>query len=131
MSNIDNQKIKKVIEDIIFVPTQLRRKKQTKETKERNEFVSIIRALEQNNIKSNILNSIGIDISGYDDPLYEIIDKLLIMKYGQESYNLISFYIYDRLNPDGSLNSLVDANNNETLLKTPEDLWDAICEITK
>ena len=42
---------------------------------------------------------------------------------GKELCELVFFYIYNRINPDGSINGLVDDSGNEIILETPTDLW--------
>jgi hypothetical protein len=45
------------------------------------------------------------------------------MHFGKEASELIFFYLYDRLNPDGSINMLTDPNGNDVVLQNPDDLW--------
>jgi hypothetical protein len=122
----DPLEIKKVIEDLILVPTVLRRKKQTKVVKDKQIFISMVRALEKANARNYVMESVGMDLSQYDNLFYDVIDELLILHYGEDAYKLISFYVYDRINPDGSINILNDDLGNELVLKTPEQLWDII-----
>ena len=39
---------------------------------------------------------------------------------------MIEFYLYERINPDGTRNNLYDENKNLVPLETPGDLWDLI-----
>ena len=45
------------------------------------------------------------------------------MHFGKEASELIFFYLYDRLNPDGSINVLVDPTGKEVILQNPDELW--------
>ena len=53
------------------------------------------------------------------------------MHFGKEAAELVFFYLYDRLNPDGSINVLLDPNGTEIVLQTPEDLWLLIQHVTE
>lgn len=44
----------------------------------------------------------------------------------KEAAELIFFYIYERLNPDGSINELRDQNDVPVILNNPTELWDLV-----
>ena len=48
------------------------------------------------------------------------------MQFGKEVAELIFFYLYERENPDGTINELIDDSNNIVPLHTPSDLWHLI-----
>lgn len=68
----------------------------------------------------------GIDIVKFEDPYFQIIDSLIYLNFGKEKGDLIMFYIYDRKNPDGTVNELVDKKGNAVILNTVEDLWELV-----
>ena len=45
------------------------------------------------------------------------------MQFGKEASEVIFFYVYERINPDGTINELADQDNNVVALNTPTDLW--------
>jgi hypothetical protein len=55
-----------------------------------------------------------------------LIEKLLNIHFGDEANEIIFYYIYDRINPDGSVNELRDEKDNVVLLTSPSDLWDVV-----
>lgn len=71
----------------------------------------------------------GISTADYDDPYFQIIDSLIYLHFGKDAGELIMFYIYDRFNPDGTVNSLVDKDNNVVPLEDVEDLWELVKNI--
>jgi hypothetical protein len=71
----------------------------------------------------------GIDMMKYDDPYFQIIDSLIYLHFGKDAGELIIFYIYDRFNPDGTINSLVDNDDNPIILENVEDLWELVKNI--
>jgi hypothetical protein len=48
------------------------------------------------------------------------------MNFGKEAAELIFFYVYERLNPDGSINELRDQNDVPVILNNPTELWDLV-----
>lgn len=119
--------IKSSIEDILGAGASLRRKKKSEDDIQREKFEKIIRTLEEIEVRGVILGSdLQLDFRSYDDKFYSIIDTLLELHFGKEGYELISFYLYERINPDGSINELMDENSNIVPLNTPSDLWELL-----
>jgi hypothetical protein len=48
------------------------------------------------------------------------------MNFGKEAAELIFFYVYERLNPDGSINELRDQNDVPVILNNPTELWELV-----
>lgn len=120
--NIDNTK--KSIDLILGSDTTLTRRKKTQADATRELFNKIIINLEQANTRSFLLSGdFHLDLSKYDDVFYDAIDNLIILHFGKEAAELIFFYIYDRIDPEGNLQALVDNNGSEILLQNPDDLW--------
>jgi hypothetical protein len=90
-------------------------------------FEKIIIALERANIRTALAGTeFKIDLSKYDETFYEVIDNLMLMHFGKQAAEVIFFYVYERINPDGSINELRDVNDNPIVLNNPSDLWDLI-----
>lgn len=120
--NIDDAK--KSIDLILGSDTTLTRRKKTQQDVTRELFNKIIISLEQANTRSFLLSSdFNLDLTKYDDVFYEAIDNLIILYFGKEASELIFFYLYDRIDPEGNIQALVDPHGNEILLQNPDDLW--------
>lgn len=116
--------IKKSVDEIIGNDTVLKEKRKSKDDIQREKFEKIILTLETLNVRANILgNDLKIDFSQYDKLFYTAIDGLLEIMYGKEAGELIYFYLYERMNPDGSINQLEDEKGNLVTLMSPADLW--------
>jgi hypothetical protein len=109
--------IKQSVEDIIGANTFLRRKKKTEDDNQRERFEKIIRTLEEIEVRGVIMgNDLKIDFTTYDEKFYDVIDTLILMQFGKEASEIIFFYLYERVNPDGTTNQLVDTNDNYLVL---------------
>jgi hypothetical protein len=53
----------------------------------------------------------------------------MLLWLGKEACELVFFYLYDRLNPDGSINELLDEEGNTVLLTSPTELWFLIKQV--
>jgi hypothetical protein len=119
--------IKKSIDEIIGVDTFLKRKKKTEDNQHKERFVKIIQTLEEIEVRGMILDTdLQLDFTSYDDKFYSVIDNLFFLHFGKEACELIFFYIYERLNPDGTANPVEDVEGNAIPLNSPEDLWELV-----
>ena len=119
--------IKKSIDEIIGVDTFLKRKKKTEDDQHRERFIKIIQTLEEIEVRGMILgNDLTLDFSSYDEKFYFVIDALFSIAFSKEACELIFFYIYERLNPDGTANEVEDLEGNAIPLSSPEDLWELV-----
>jgi len=124
MSEEHTQGIKQSIEDIIGTDTTLRRKRKTEEDLNRESFEKIMLLMDEIQVRSALLHSeLGLDYSNYDEKFYEIIDRMFTLNFGKEAAEIIFFYVYERINPDGTTNELLDQNNEIIPINNPSDLW--------
>lgn len=125
--SLEYENIRSAVDALLQVNSTLKRKKKTAAIQQKEVFTSIINALEQSQVRSSLMfTELKVDLSSYDEMYLQIIDSLLLLSFGKAGYELISFYLYDRTNPDGSLNSLVDETGNDVPLETVNDLWELI-----
>lgn len=68
----------------------------------------------------------GLDLTKYDEPFFQIIDSLIYLHFGKDAGELIMFYIYERTNPDNTINPLYDSDNNIIPLENVQDLWELV-----
>jgi hypothetical protein len=124
MSEEHTQGIKQSIEDIIGTDTTLRRKRKTEEDLNRESFEKIMLTMDEIQVRSALLHSeLGLDYSNYDEKFYEIIDRMFTLSFGREAAEIIFFYVYERINPDGTINNLLDQNNEIIPINSLSDLW--------
>jgi hypothetical protein len=121
------QGVKQTLETMIGTDLSLKRKKKSEHDVNRDMFEKIVIALEKANVRTAIVGSeFDLDLSKYDESFYEVIDNLIMMQFGKQAAEVIFFYVYERMNPDGSINELRDVNDNPIVLNNPTDLWELI-----
>jgi hypothetical protein len=93
------------INEILDVKSQIRRKKKTQSDKKRELFISIINSIEGLINRQNLMFAdLQVDFTKYDDAFLDTIDALIVLHFGKEGAELIVYYLWDRLAPDGSIN---------------------------
>lgn len=114
------------VDSILNASSAIKRKKRTEAEKKMEMFRQIINTLEEIQARSFIASyELNLDMNNYDEKFLEVIDALLYMNYGKDCYELISFYLFERINPeDGSVNPvMIEESNEEVYLNDPYDLY--------
>jgi hypothetical protein len=121
------EKLQEQINLIIGTKSTLKRRKKTDEDTQRDLFINTIPLLEHvANRGTMMFEDYGMDLSSYDEPYFKIIDSLLYLHFGKEAGDIIMFYVYERINPDGTINYLTDSSGNVVPLEKIEDLWELV-----
>lgn len=124
MKDDDYNIVKHAIDELLRVNTSFKRKKKNTLEKKKELFFTIINGIQALDARSSLANAdLRIDMSTYDEAFFQVIDSLILFHFGKDNYELIMFYLYERINPDGSINILVDDNGDEVALETLDDLW--------
>lgn len=127
---MDFRNIQVGVESMLNTKTTIRRRKRTASDKNKELFVALINSLEEIRVRQALTYAeLGLDFSTYDEKFFTSIDILLHMKFGPKCADIISFYLYDRLNNDGTVNPLIVNGKHEIVMSNPYDLWKFLIQI--
>ena len=131
MSNDPLSSLKQSLDQLLQADTSIKRKNKKSYDQKRDLFINIINQFEAAITKSYLLEKDHkIDMSKYEENFYQIIDSLILLSFGKDIYKLLSFYFYERFNPDGSENGLIiEETDEEIFVKDATELWDLIIRI--
>ena len=119
--------IQLAVDSLLGTTTTVRRKKRTISDRKKEMFVSIITLMEETIVRSNLAyQELQIDLFKYEDKYIQIIDMLMFMNFGEDAIDVVSFYLYDRMNDDGTINPMYNPAGQEIILETPYQLWDLV-----
>jgi hypothetical protein len=112
----------------------LKKHKINKQNKKKQLFISILNEYDLALKKSlNLSDQFKIDLYEYEENYFNVIDKLMMLMWGEAVYDLISYYLYDRVSLDGTPSPLYetqsDGSEMEIIFKTPEDLYNYLVKI--
>jgi hypothetical protein len=123
----DYKEIQAAVESILNVKTHVKRKKRNQTEKRMELFVNVISRLEEIIVRSQIMSvDMQLDFFEYDEKFMQVIDALFYINFGQSGSDLISYYLYERINEDGSINPIIDKNGTEVYIETPYQLWNVL-----
>lgn len=122
--------IQSAINSILSVKSLIRKKKKKQADKKKELFVAIINSIEQIILRQNLMyTDLQLDFTSYDESFLDTIDALIILHFGKEGAEVISWYLWERLNPDGTANYLMDEVNNEIHVNTVQELWELLLRL--
>ena len=112
----------------------LKFKKRTKKVKiisEREVFIQTLEILEACWNKSmKAYDLFKINLLEYEEDYYQIIENLILVKYGNFKTELIMWYIFNRIDIDGNINPLLfQDEEEEIILSNPTELWEFLIKI--
>jgi hypothetical protein len=126
----DFKQIQLGVDSILGTKTLIRRKKKSNSDKKRELFFNLINNVDELTVRQNILYAdLNLDFANYDEKFFTVIDALLYMHFGKQCMEVISFYLYERMNSDGTLNAIMTDDDKEIFLNSPYDLWNLLCQI--
>ena len=130
MSKNSYDDIKKAVDTLLKINSIVKRKKKAHIDKQKDLFIGIIIALQAVQTRTILTQTeLKLDFSTYDEMFLQIIDSLILLHFGKEGYELISFYLYEKFNPDGTVNDLFDDNDELIPSDTPDDIWNLLMKL--
>ena len=122
--------IKKAVDQLLKINSTVKRKKKAYIDKQKDLFISIITALHAVQTRTALSQAeLKLDFSSYDEMFLQIIDSLILLHFGKEGYELISWYLYEKTNPDGTVNELQDDDESIVPSDTAEDIWNILVKL--
>lgn len=118
--------LKNAVDQLLNANSLIRKKRRSEADKKMELFRQIINSIEEVNNRSFLVNyESGMDMSKYDEKFLEIIDALMYISYGKVCYDLISFYLFERVNQDdGSINPvIIEETGQHVILNNPYELY--------
>jgi len=123
--------LKQSLDQLLQADTSIKRKNKKEFDQKKDLFISLVNQLEYCVHKSYLMEKdFDIDLSKYEENFYQVIDSLILISFGKQVYELLSFYLYERWNPDGTQNGIViEETNEEMMIENAEELWQLIVKV--
>ena len=93
-------------------------------------FIDTMKTMNDIQDRSSFLaQEMGIDIVGFEDRYFRVIENLFKLNFNQEQLSLIQLYLYE-LNPDKNWDGTIELQLKEDTkvvsFKDPKDVWEVI-----
>lgn len=96
-----------------------------KSIKKREEkfFLELMEILCQVEAYSKVADTIGINLTDYENNHFRAIEMLLEKVYGEFATTVTIWWVFESLTPEGDVYPLVDENGVKHIIKTPLQLY--------
>ena len=123
--------LKQSLDQLLQADTSIKRKNKKAFDQKKDLFINLVNQFEYAVSKSYLLEKdFAIDLSKYEENFYQVIDSLVLLSFGKEIYELLSFYFYERWNPDGTQNGIIiEETDEEIMIENAEELWSIVVKI--
>ena len=123
--------LKQSLDQLLQADTSIKRKNKKIYDQKKELFINLINQFETSITRSYLMEKdFKVDLSKYEENFYQVIDSLILLAFGKQIYEILSFYFYDRYNPDGTQNSIIIEETDEEIeLDNVEDLWNIVVSI--
>ena len=126
-------KIKEVIKDAYgFNASIKKRTVNINQDMEKLLFVEIIKILQELDERSEVLGSLGLDLTEYDNMYYDLIQNLLKLHFTDGQIEIINYFVYQlplQESFEGRLELKKGRKTVEYDFRTPEDLWTVLQQL--
>jgi len=124
------EEIKKAVDQLLKINSTVKRKKKAYIDKQKDLFIGIIMALQATQTRTVLTQTeLKLDFSTYDEMYLQIIDSLILLHFGKEGYELISWYLYEKISSDGELQELFNDEGKIVPSNTAEDIWNILVKL--
>ncbi len=118
----DVNEVKKAFENILGAVIEIEFTSSNEQDKQL--FISVIEDITKLTSQNDLIfDTMGVDLNSITDPYVSIIEKLLVLHFGEEAFNIIVWYLSQQLNPEVKA-KLEDKEGNTHTIDTPEQLWE-------
>lgn len=96
-------------------------------------FMTMIKRMQEiEDRKDFMIDEIGIDVTGYEDKFFQVIESLLKLTFSTNQLEMIQLYLYQLLPDkewDGTIMLKKDKKEERVPFRTSEEVWNVIKEL--
>ena len=113
----------KNLSDLMGKNVKTTESEKSKKKREEKFFVELMEVLCQIEAYSKVAETLGINLTDYENNHFQVIEMLLEKIYGEFATTVTIWWIFESLKPDGGVYPLIDENGVKHIIKTPLQLY--------
>ena len=113
----------KNLSDLMGKNVKTTESEKSKKKREEKFFVELMEILCQIEAYSKVAETLGINLTNYENNHFQAIEMLLEKIYGEFATTVTIWWIFESLKPDGGVYPLIDENGVKHIIKTPLQLY--------
>jgi len=126
----DKKQLRKILKNNLNLRFNIKSKRPDPEQVSKALFVDTMKTMNEIQDRSSFLaQEMGIDVVGFEDRYFRVVENLFKLHFNQEQLSLIQLYLYE-LNPDKNWDGTIELQLKEdtkvVAFKDPKDVWKVI-----
>tara|TARA_Y100001972_G_scaffold129253_1_gene195742 strand:+ start:7557 stop:7955 length:399 start_codon:yes stop_codon:yes gene_type:complete len=126
----DKKQLRNILKNSLNLRFNIKSKRPDPEQVSKSLFIDTMKTMNDIQDRSSFLaQEMGIDIVGFEDRYFRVIENLFKLNFNQEQLSLIQLYLYE-LNPDKNWDGTIELQLKEDTkvvsFKDPKDVWEVI-----
>jgi signal recognition particle GTPase len=113
----------KNLSDLMGKNVKATESEKSKKKREEKFFVELMEILCQIEAYSKVAETLGINLTNYENNHFHAIEMLLEKIYGEFATTVTIWWIFESLKPDGGVYPLIDENGVKHVINTPLQLY--------
>jgi hypothetical protein len=113
----------KNLSDLMGKNVKATESEKSKKKREEKFFVELMEILCQIEAYSKVADTLGINLTNYENNHFQVIEMLLEKIYGDFATTVTIWWIFESLKPDGDVYPLIDEKGVKHIIKTPLQLY--------
>tara|TARA_R110000803_G_scaffold26031_3_gene61972 strand:+ start:360 stop:767 length:408 start_codon:yes stop_codon:yes gene_type:complete len=122
------KEIKNLIEQILGSKVTLRDDVYKPDDELKKDFLHLLNLFENVYKRQDEMDQYGVDLTGWDDPYFKIIEGLIHFCFDEVPSRAILFYVYSRIDKKGKVIPFIDPFNMSHMFENTDDLWDFLLD---
>ena len=113
----------KNLSDLMGKNVKATESEKSKKKREEKFFVELMEVLCQIEAYSKVAETLGINLTNYENNHFQAIEMLLEKIYGEFATTVTIWWIFESLKPNGGVYPLIDENGVKHVINTPLQLY--------
>jgi hypothetical protein len=120
---MEHKKTFKNLSDLVGKGVEVNESTKTLKKKEEKAFIEIIKNMCQVEAQTALIEAIGMDIDEFQTPHLNVFYLLLKQHYGETKTSVIMWWVFESIDEDGKVRSLIDVDDKPHIINTPTQLY--------
>ena len=126
----DKKEVRKILKNTLNLRFNIKSKRPDPEQIQKALFIDTMKTMNEIQDRSSFLaQEMGIDVVGFEDRYFRVIENLFKLHFNQEQLSLIQLYLYE-LSPDKNWDGTIELQMKDDVklvkFKDPSDVWEVI-----
>ena len=118
-----DKKTFKNLSDLVGKGVEVNESPKILKKKEEKAFIEIIKNMCQVEAQTALIEAVGMNIDEFQTPHLNAFYLLLKQQYGETKTSVILWWVFESIDEDGKVRSLIDVDDKPHIINTPAQLY--------